>query len=178
MVGQDRILLEMKTQKSKLEDQARRRNTLIEECEREIGLLRSAKASLEGRISKMELRRLELRRRSVEGGWPVLVTLMQSAEGNADKDPRGYRLHEPMRALVAVSQLGPKTIWKTHLVPLGMPSWGTRNSVFDAIPDRMGLRADVFDGSRPNIERILGIYFSAFGLLEPPARGIRRSGSE
>jgi hypothetical protein len=32
----------------------------------------------------------------------------------------------------------------------------------------MGVRADVFDGSSPNIERILSIYFSAFGLLEAP----------
>jgi hypothetical protein len=104
MVGQDRILLEIEAQELELEDQVRRQNTRIEECEREIGLLRSAKASLEGRIAKMGLRR-----RSVEGGWPMLVTLMQSAEGNAEKDPRGYRLHEPMRALVAVSQPIPNT---------------------------------------------------------------------
>jgi hypothetical protein len=59
-----------------------------------------------------------------------------------------------------------------------MPSWKTGSSVFDAIPDLMGVRADVFDGSRPNIEKILSIYFSAFGLLEAPPRGIMRSGSE
>jgi hypothetical protein len=52
MVGQDRILLEIKPQKSELEDQVRRQNTRIDECEREIGLWRSAKASLEGRIAK------------------------------------------------------------------------------------------------------------------------------
>jgi predicted nucleic acid-binding Zn-ribbon protein len=40
MVGQDRILLEIKTRKSELENQVRRQNTRIEECEREIGLLR------------------------------------------------------------------------------------------------------------------------------------------
>jgi hypothetical protein len=68
-----------------LEDKVRRENARIEECEREIGLLRSAKASSEGRIAKMELGR-----RSVEGGWPALVTLMQSAERNGEKDPRGY----------------------------------------------------------------------------------------
>jgi hypothetical protein len=62
-----------------------------------------------------------------------------------------------MRALVAVSQLVPNTIWETHLVSLGRPSWKTRNSVFGAIPDRMGVRDDVFDGSRPNIEKILSI---------------------
>jgi hypothetical protein len=166
-------LQEINTRKSEWEDQVRRQNTRIEECEREIGLLRSARASVEGRIAKMEQRR-----RSVEGSWPALVTLMQSATRTAEKDPRGYRLEEPMRALVAVSELVPKTIWKTHLVPLGMPSRKTRNSVFDAIPDRMGVRADVFDGSRPSVEKILTIYFSAFGLLEAPQRGIRRSGSE
>jgi chromosome segregation ATPase len=96
MAGPDRILPEIRTRKSELDDQVGRQNTRIEECEREIGLLRSAKASMEGRIAKMEQRR-----RSVEGGWPALVTLMQSAEGNAEKDPRGYRLGEPMRALVA-----------------------------------------------------------------------------
>jgi hypothetical protein len=116
----------------------------------------------------MEQRRQELGRWSVEGGWRALVMLMQSAEGNAETDPRGYRVHEPMRALVAVSQLVPNTIWETHLVPLGRPSWKTRNSVFDAIPDRMGVTADVFDGSRPNIDKILSIYFTAFGLLEAP----------
>jgi hypothetical protein len=89
MVGEDRILLEIESRESELADQVRRQNTGIEECGREIGLLRSAKAFLEGRIAEMGLRR-----RSVEGGWPVLVTLMQSAEGNAGKDPRGYCLHE------------------------------------------------------------------------------------
>jgi hypothetical protein len=154
MVGQDRIPAGDKNSEIRV-GQVRRQNTRIEECGREIGLLRSAKASLEGRIAKMELRR-----RNVEGGWPALVTLMQSATRNTEKDPTGYRLDEPMRPLVAVSQLVPKTIWKTHLVPLGMPSWKTRNSVFDAIPDRMGVRADVFDGSRPNIEKILSIWFT------------------
>jgi hypothetical protein len=54
-----------------------------------------------------------------------------------------------------------------------MPSWKARNSVFDSIPDRMGVRADVFDGSRPNIEKILSIYVSAFGLLEGPPKRYR-----
>jgi hypothetical protein len=149
------MLMEIKTRKSELEDQVRRQTTRIEDCEREIGLLRSAKVSLEGRIAKMAQRR-----RSVKGSWPALVMLMQSATRNAGKDPTGYRLDEPMRALVAVSQLVPNTIWETQLVPLGRPSWKTRSSVFDAIPDRMGVRADVFDGSRPNIDKILSIWFA------------------
>jgi hypothetical protein len=116
------------------------------------------------------------RRRSVEGSWPALVTLMQSATRNAERDPRGYRLGEPMRALIAVSQLLPKTIWRTHLVPLGMPSWKTRDSVFDAILDRMGVRADAFDGSRPNIERILSIRFARSSPKRYHAQPIRVPG--
>jgi hypothetical protein len=60
MVGQDRILLEIKTRKSELENQVRRQNTRIEECEREMGPLRPAKASSEGRIAKMEQRRRQM----------------------------------------------------------------------------------------------------------------------
>jgi hypothetical protein len=95
-----------------------------------------------------------------------------------EKDPRGYRLDEPMRALVAVSQLVPKTLWKTHLVPLGMPSWKTRNSVFDAILDWMGVRADVFDGGRPNIEKILSIWFARSSPKRYQAQRIRVPGGE
>jgi chromosome segregation ATPase len=57
MAGAGSPMREMNTRKSELDDQVRRRNTRIEECEREIGLLRSSKASLEGRIAKMEQRR-------------------------------------------------------------------------------------------------------------------------
>jgi hypothetical protein len=138
-----------------LEDQVGRQNDRIEGFERGIGLLGSAKAYLEGKIATMEWRR-----RNVEGRWPALVTLMQCAERKAEKDPRGYRLDEPMRAPVTVSQLVPKTLWKTHPVPWGMLSCKTWNSVFDAIVDRMGVRTDVFDGSSPNIEKILSIHFS------------------
>jgi hypothetical protein len=77
---------------------------------------------------------MEQRRRRVEGSRPALVTLMQSATRDAEKDPTGYRLDEPMRALVAVSQLVPQT----QLVPLGMPSGKTRNSVFDAMATGWG----------------------------------------
>jgi hypothetical protein len=85
---------------------------------------------------------------------------MPSGEGNAENERRGYRPDEPMRALVAVCQLIPKTVWKAHLVPLGMPSWKTRNSVFDAFVDGMGVRADEFEGSSPSIEKVLSVYFS------------------
>jgi hypothetical protein len=54
-------------------------------------------------------------------------------ERNGEEDAKGYRLGEPMRALVAIFQLVPKTIWKTHLVPSGMPSWRARKRVFDAV---------------------------------------------
>jgi hypothetical protein len=58
---------------------------------------------------------------------------MRYGERNGEKDARGYRLDEPMRALVAVCQLVLKTIWKAHPVPLGMPSWKTRERVFGAV---------------------------------------------
>jgi hypothetical protein len=51
-----------------------------------------------------------------------------------------------------------------------MPSGKARNTVFDAIPDRMGERADGFGRGRPNIEEILSIYFSAFGYSKLPRK--------
>jgi hypothetical protein len=74
--------------------------------------LRSANASLDGKIAKMEQRRWDIERR-----WSALAALMRSAEANAEKDQRGYCLDELMRALVAISRLVLKTPWKTHLVP-------------------------------------------------------------
>jgi hypothetical protein len=61
MAGRDGILLEMMTPKWKLEGQVRRQSTRLEESEREVGLERSARVSLAGRIVRMEERR-----RSVE----------------------------------------------------------------------------------------------------------------
>jgi hypothetical protein len=82
-----------------------------------------------------------------------------------------------MRGQVAVSQAVRKTVWKAHLVPLGMPSWKTWSGIFDAIPDWMGIRADVFDGGLPNIERS-SAFTSQHLVYSKLPRGSMRGGSE
>jgi hypothetical protein len=72
---------------------------------------------------------------------------------NGGRDARGHRFDERMRALVAVSQPVRRTVWKAHLVPLGMRSWKTRSRVFGAILDWMGIGADVFDGCLTKVEK-------------------------
>jgi hypothetical protein len=151
---QESQLRQLNARIEKLEEEVAMYKRLNEEHKREIEDWGARAASLEAQV-----RETHRTREKLETRWPVLATLVRAAEENAYKEPKGYRLDEPMRALVARSQLIPKAIWKAHFVPLGWPGWRTRNYVFSAILDRMGVGVDVFDGHPEHMDRLLRMYF-------------------
>jgi chromosome segregation ATPase len=98
-----------------LEEEVGLHRTMNEECVREMGVWRARAVSLEAHVAQTNRTR-----ERVETRWPMLATLMRSAEGNAYKEPNGYRFDGPMRALVARSQLIPRAIWKAHFRASGL----------------------------------------------------------
>jgi hypothetical protein len=58
-----------------------------------------------------------------------------------------------------------------------MPSWRARSRIFDAILDWMGIRAEVFDGGLPSMEKS-SAFTSQHLVYSKLPRGIMRGGSE